>query len=474
MKPETNAKRDLRLIGLGDLSPTELRLGAVDISVGSDLENDLVINHPTVSRQHAILGYHAGHYTVADLGSTNGTFVNGSRVQSPIPLQPGDEIGFGAAKFAMVGGGDVVPARRARPPLSRVIGATGGIVLFAIAGFIVTRYALGLQSGQQPAAKPRAEEPSPSNPKVAARETTEAAPEPSSTPATPEVADAEAENPSPAWLKHVNSFRTQANLAPVRGDDKLSDGDRKHATYVLNNFASDIRSGELGAQLHSEDPTRQWYTPEGDAAARASDIAEQGGDAGSKVPDPQQWAIDGWMIGPFHRLFILSPLLHDVGFGSDCDDNACVANLNVLSGADPSPRLGTPMEHPIIFPPEGASIPPRMRALETEWPNPISGCDGYAFPTGIPITMQLGPMVDAQINLFSIASGDGAEVEACGFDANSYRNPDPVERARVIGDLRGQGAIVIVPRQPLHAGTRYDVLATVNGRDYKWSFEVAR
>jgi hypothetical protein len=254
----------------------------------------------------------------------------------------------------------------------------------------------------------------------------------------------------------------------------MSDGDRKHATYVLNNFATEIRAGTLGVEVHSEDSAKVGYTPEGDAAARASDIAEQGTSPGKKIPDPQQWAIDGWMVAPFHRLLILSPLLHQVGFGFDCQDNDCVALLNVLSGADPAPRFGAPMERPILYPPDGASLPLRMGALETEWPSPITGCDGYAFPTGIPISMQLGPMVDAQLNLFSITSGDGSEVEACGFDANSLRNPDPSERARVVGDLRGQGAIVIVPRHPLEAGMRYDVLATVNGRDYKWSFDISR
>jgi hypothetical protein len=62
---------------------------------------------------------------------------------------------------------------------------------------------------------------------------------------------------------------------------------------------------------------------------------------------------------------------------------------------------------------------------------------------------------------------------ACGFDANSYRNPVEDDRGRVVAGLRNQGAIVIVPRQPLEPGARYDVLVTVNGSDYKWSFSVA-
>lgn len=50
-----------------------------------------------VSRRHAILGYKNGAYTVEDLGSSNGTFVNGRRLdpQMPTPLAGGDELKCG-------------------------------------------------------------------------------------------------------------------------------------------------------------------------------------------------------------------------------------------------------------------------------------------------------------------------------------------------------------------------------------------
>jgi pSer/pThr/pTyr-binding forkhead associated (FHA) protein len=54
-----------------------------------------------VSRSHAELRLLAGVLEVADLGSTNGTFVNGDRLKphEPRPLHPGDEVCFGATKF---------------------------------------------------------------------------------------------------------------------------------------------------------------------------------------------------------------------------------------------------------------------------------------------------------------------------------------------------------------------------------------
>jgi hypothetical protein len=67
-----------------------------DIStLGRDITNDIVINDPEVSRHHMRMTRGAGGYTIEDLGSTNGTFVNGQRLTGARPLRPGDMIGLG-------------------------------------------------------------------------------------------------------------------------------------------------------------------------------------------------------------------------------------------------------------------------------------------------------------------------------------------------------------------------------------------
>ena len=53
----------------------------------------------TVSRQHAEIVRSAGVVTLTDLGSTNGTFVNGVKVEAEVTLRPGDQVQFGAVKF---------------------------------------------------------------------------------------------------------------------------------------------------------------------------------------------------------------------------------------------------------------------------------------------------------------------------------------------------------------------------------------
>lgn len=64
--------------------------------VGRDPRCSVVLNDPTVSARHARLEYRDGAWWLTDLGSTNGTFVNGQRVQRHM-LQRGDTIHFGRA-----------------------------------------------------------------------------------------------------------------------------------------------------------------------------------------------------------------------------------------------------------------------------------------------------------------------------------------------------------------------------------------
>jgi hypothetical protein len=66
-----------------------LRLSVVKI--GRRLENNLVIDDPRISRNHALLRANNGKYMLCDLNSTGGTYVNGQRITQQ-PLRPGDVI----------------------------------------------------------------------------------------------------------------------------------------------------------------------------------------------------------------------------------------------------------------------------------------------------------------------------------------------------------------------------------------------
>lgn len=64
--------------------------------VGRGQDCDIVLGHPTISSQHCVVECHDddGQWHIEDLESTNGTFVNGVRVDE-IPLSPGDIVGIG-------------------------------------------------------------------------------------------------------------------------------------------------------------------------------------------------------------------------------------------------------------------------------------------------------------------------------------------------------------------------------------------
>jgi len=65
------------------------------VSIGRSVENDVVVDEVHVSGFHAKIENPGGQVVIKDLGSTNGTFVNGKKIKSPAILQGGETIQFG-------------------------------------------------------------------------------------------------------------------------------------------------------------------------------------------------------------------------------------------------------------------------------------------------------------------------------------------------------------------------------------------
>ena len=76
--------------------PREFLVTKDEVTIGNGETNDLVLGHGTVSRRHAVLTSQAGVIQIKDLGSTNGTSVNGRRITGPAKIGIGDEIKLGA------------------------------------------------------------------------------------------------------------------------------------------------------------------------------------------------------------------------------------------------------------------------------------------------------------------------------------------------------------------------------------------
>jgi len=72
------------------------------IIVGRDDGADVLIDNPSVSRRHAEIRLTDNGWVVQDLGSSNGTFLRGGKIDGPQSIGLGDEIGFG--KFSIIFG----------------------------------------------------------------------------------------------------------------------------------------------------------------------------------------------------------------------------------------------------------------------------------------------------------------------------------------------------------------------------------
>ncbi|MFD5029913.1 FHA domain-containing protein [Streptomyces sp. NPDC058220] len=75
--------------------------GPYPLRIGRDPLNGLRLSHDTVSRLHAELSTQGGLWVLRDLGSTNGTTVNGRRVTTTVVVRDGDMVSFGQMSFRL-------------------------------------------------------------------------------------------------------------------------------------------------------------------------------------------------------------------------------------------------------------------------------------------------------------------------------------------------------------------------------------
>lgn len=79
----------------GPMAGKTFAIEAEENILGRDLANEIIISDPEVSRRHARFFIRDENVFVEDLGSTNGTFLNGDRISSPQQLRSGDVITLG-------------------------------------------------------------------------------------------------------------------------------------------------------------------------------------------------------------------------------------------------------------------------------------------------------------------------------------------------------------------------------------------
>jgi hypothetical protein len=94
LEEQARVRQATALVILGD---KRIIVGSGGATLGRSRQCDVVVDDPNVSRTHAELRPRGGSWVLTDLGSTNGSSVNGRRIDAPTVVRPGDEIELGTA-----------------------------------------------------------------------------------------------------------------------------------------------------------------------------------------------------------------------------------------------------------------------------------------------------------------------------------------------------------------------------------------
>lgn len=95
-------KAKLLEVGAADGRVREISLSGDEFLIGRGEDCDLCLHEPDISRHHCLIRTRgAAQPIISDLGSSNGTFINGHRLLSQTPIATGDEIRLGPFRYVV-------------------------------------------------------------------------------------------------------------------------------------------------------------------------------------------------------------------------------------------------------------------------------------------------------------------------------------------------------------------------------------
>lgn len=212
-----------------------------ELVVGRSIENDLVVNHRSISRNHARIVYREGGFTIIDLASSNGVRVNATEFGTH-SLVNGDIVELGHVKLRFVAAGDSYTFSQADiddvlpegPGIGRIVVGVLVLALVALAAFLIVRSS----SGDKPEAS-NAVTSTPATPDPA---------EPSTVDVAALMAQGDALLTDEKWAEAAGIFERA-----LRGDPKNPDAAAKRAQAK-----AEIENKQAFEQLLKDVDDQQW------------------------------------------------------------------------------------------------------------------------------------------------------------------------------------------------------------------------
>lgn len=250
-----------------------------------------------------------------------------------------------------------------------------------------------------------------------------------------------------AAIKNFNRARENAKLPPCAWSFEFSYGCTLHARYLGKNGYNNFRTVE---EYHSEDPNNPYYSKEGDAAARRSDISSF---------DIER-SVQLWLDTLYHRIPMLHPGLKTIGTGmwDETIDTTTPSCLDLQSGLGP---LSSKEPVYVVYPAADQTSVEIRFAQAGEKPKPVPEQDERKL--GYPVTLTFYTYhkitrVEAKLTAL------GQEVACHVSTPEKPTNPD----------APFSNTICLLPRQPLAPQTKYTVSISceLDGRAFskEWSF----
>ena len=110
-----------KLVGIsGPLKDRGVSLASAEISIGRDPNNHLWITDPALSRQHCAIRWDDEHFTIRDLGSRNGTLVNGKRINEQA-LRHRDQVTVGDSVLVFLTEGEISQSQGSKVELTETV-----------------------------------------------------------------------------------------------------------------------------------------------------------------------------------------------------------------------------------------------------------------------------------------------------------------------------------------------------------------